>query len=503
MNATVLVFAPLVLAYATALLWCVQLWLLDDGYFAHGPLVPLVMAIVIWTRREQWRRRPAARDLRGLWLLVPALLLHLAGAALTIDSLSAASLVLAVPGAAWLALGRQRLAGLWPALWMTAFAVPMPLYVTGRVAFELKEVAVRGGVWFANATGLAVHRDGAFLHVPGRAELLDVADPCGGLRSLLAMITLVYCIAFFLGPRNVLRRSVLLALAAPLAIAVNVVRIAAICHAAHLWGVPFASGAGHDWINAGAWVLDLALVLAIDTALGGRRASPPPAQPDVVPPPQRSLRPVGIALWAIAVPLLWLSLYRPYTDSKGRAETLPERIGAFSLLARHPLGADYHRLLGTDDATWRTYESPEGEHVFVVALFHASNWKSVHPPHICLAGSDMDQLDEREIELAAAPGDGAPGIGETARAGRLLLRRRGDGRPYLSLFVYGDRSLCTGSYATFFLHHAPRALVRSSNDGFLLRVEAWTDGEGGLEGAEARCRQLLSGLIAAARSRLP
>ena len=46
------VFLPLLLAYATALGWCWDLWWLDDGYFAHGPLVPIVMVLVVVLRRD-------------------------------------------------------------------------------------------------------------------------------------------------------------------------------------------------------------------------------------------------------------------------------------------------------------------------------------------------------------------------------------------------------------------------------------------------------------------
>src|SRR5262249_47630890 len=168
MSAFLSIFLPLLRTYEAALRWCWELWWKPDYYFGHGPLVPLVMAAVIWQRRELWRRRPAAPDPRAWWLLGPALLLHLAGAAVTIDSLSAASVALALPGAAWLALGRERLRGLWPVLWLFAFAVPLPLYVTGRLAFELKEVAVSGGLLLAQLTGLQVVRQGALLQVPGQ-----------------------------------------------------------------------------------------------------------------------------------------------------------------------------------------------------------------------------------------------------------------------------------------------------------------------------------------------
>lgn len=498
MNAVVAVFLPLLLAYATALHWCWDLWTIDDGYFAHGPLVPMVMLGVVWARRQQWSRQPAGFDARGAWLLLPALLLHLGGAALTIDSLSAASLVLAVPGAALLALGRQRLRGQWPVLWLWAFAVPLPIYVTGRIAFELKEVAVRGGVWLAQASGLDVAREGAFLHVPGQETPLDVADPCGGLRSLLAMVTLVYCVAFFLGPATATRRTLLLIAAAPVAVFVNLLRIGAICWAAHFYGTGFATGAGHDWLNAAAWIVDLAVVLGFDALLSrsagaATMARPAPVLPSAVPAPVG--RAWGIGLWVAAVVLLALSLYRPRVEDTQRAQALPTVIGRFAKEREFAMSERFYQLLGTNDAAWRGYTDGDGDTLFVVAVFHGTNWKSVHPPRICLEASDMVVVEDGTAPLAEAGG--------TETIGRILCRGRSNGRPYLTLYAYGSRDLCTGSYSEFFLHHAPRAIFRASNDGFLMRVDAYADGEGGLVGAEARCRELLRNLVDRARELLP
>jgi exosortase len=490
------IFVPLLLAYATALGWCWDLWWLDDSYFAHQPLVPLVMVAVIWLRRAQWQRRPAACDARGWWLLLPGLLLHLCGAALTIDSLSAMSLVLTVPGAAWLALGRERLRGLWPVLWMCALAVPLPIYTTSRLAFELKENAVRGGLWLAQTTGLQVVREGAFLHVPLQDTPLNVADPCGGLRSLLAMVTLVYCIAFFVGPPSTWRRTLLLVAAAPVALFVNVLRIAAICWAAHWQGVPFATGTGHDVLNALAWIVDLAIVIGIDTLTSrgrARRGPLPEPAPDA--PVGGPWRWHGAWLWAAAAPLLFLSLYRPSGETSGRAASLPRQLGTFVQQREFTMPERYYQLLGTRDATWRSYaDGQDGQTVFVVAVFHGSNWKSVHPPHVCLEASDIELLEDSDVALAAADGE---------RAGRILGRSRTDGRPYLTLYVYGARDLCTGSYGEFFLHHAPRALFRRSNDGFLLRVDTYADGDGGVVAAEQRCRALLAALLREAKGLLP
>ena len=178
----------------------------------------------------------------------------------------------------------------------------------------------------------------------------------------------------------------------------------------------------------------------------------------------------------------------------GRAKALPAQLAPFTQSQWFDVTPRMHQLLGTDDATWRSYDDETGRRLFVVAVFHGSNWKSVHPPHICLLGSDMDIVQEGGTDLATADGD---------RAGQILLRSRKGGRPYVSLFAYGAKDLSTGSYLKFFLHHAPRALFRSSNDGFLLRVETYADGPGGFDAAEARCRSLLEKLLVEARKLLP
>ena len=63
------IFLPVALAYGAALWWIWEMWFLDGSYYAHGPLVPLVGALVIWARRQQWRPHSVVVDPRGWWLL--------------------------------------------------------------------------------------------------------------------------------------------------------------------------------------------------------------------------------------------------------------------------------------------------------------------------------------------------------------------------------------------------------------------------------------------------
>lgn len=208
---------------------------------------------------------------------------------------------------------------------------------------------------------------------------------------------------------------------------------------------------------------------------------------------KRGLAISGVVLWLAAPVLAFLGFYRPFTTSVGRAARIPARIGDFALAQVDQLTPREHELLGTDDATSRTYRDAAGHEVYVVAVFHQHNWKSVHPPHLCLRGSDMTIEFDGETEPLSVAG------GADVRAGRIVTRSRGSGWPYLSLYVYGAGDLRTGSYADFVWHHLPRAVLRRTSPGFLLRVEGWAD-DGD---AEARCRTFLRAALPVLESLLP
>ena len=63
------------------------------------------------------------------------------------------------------------------------------------------------------------------------------------------------------------------------------------------------------------------------------------------------------------------------------------------------------------------------------------------------------------------------GAADGTRVGRIVARSRADGWRYLTLSVYGTADWTAGSYGEFTRHHLPRALLRRSESGFLLRVE--------------------------------
>lgn len=183
----------------------------------------------------------------------------------------------------------------------------------------------------------------------------------------------------------------------------------------------------------------------------------------------------SVLLWCVGGFALWLTAYRPHTPARGVAASFPRQVGEFVQTWEQEINDRQAYLLGTDDGIWRSYASAGGEPVHVVLVCHRENWKSVHPPDICLRGSNM-----------VITGD----VQHSDR-GELVLYSRDKNMDYLSLYRYGAAEFATGSYSKFLLHHAPRALFRSSTDGYLIRVETWVAG-GDLAAARQRCEQFLA-----------
>jgi EpsI family protein len=201
---------------------------------------------------------------------------------------------------------------------------------------------------------------------------------------------------------------------------------------------------------------------------------------------KRRLLPHALALWISAPLLLLIATQRPGGGDRARAAALPRVLRSFAVVTDYPITPAMVAALGTTDAIQRRYRSALGD-VFLIAVFHEANWKSVHAPDTCLRGGGMDVVEDDHRRIAS---------GETTfEVGRLLMRKNKSGEEYLSLFCYvAPPAFVTGSYWQFFLHHAPRALFRQDLSGCLLRAETFVDA-GGVAAAEQRCAELLSELV--------
>jgi exosortase len=239
-----------------ASLWTV--WTTNDNY-SHGPLVPLVSLGLVALRRDALRARPRRGDARGLALVALACAMQVTGLRADVLALQGWSLVAMLFGLSLTLLGGPLTRALALPIAYLGFMLTFPPFVMNRLSYALKEVAVGVAAHAAGWLGATLQRSGMTLYVAGGT--LEIEDPCSGLRSLLAMLATGVLFAALLRG-GAWRRLLLVALAAPMAMAGNALRVTLLAVTAHYAGIPRAVGLFHDVSGYLTYALSLAGLLA-------------------------------------------------------------------------------------------------------------------------------------------------------------------------------------------------------------------------------------------------
>jgi len=241
--AIVAVAAFVVLVYQETLVALWRTWETNPNY-SHGYLIPPVVAFLLWRDRRRYFAARERGSLFGLVLIGLALLGHIVSIRAGVFMTQGYSLVLLLFGLSLFFHGRRATRTAWFPLGYLVLMLPMPPYLMNVIAFRLKVFAARAGSGIAVKLGIPLARSGMTIHIP--AGSLRIADPCSGLRSLIALVALGALFAY-LSRGKTWKRLVLFATAVPLAVFANVVRIAVLCVVANIWGIDAALGFFHDF----------------------------------------------------------------------------------------------------------------------------------------------------------------------------------------------------------------------------------------------------------------
>ncbi|MBC7772423.1 MAG: exosortase/archaeosortase family protein, partial [Pyrinomonadaceae bacterium] len=141
-----------------------------------------------------------------------------------------------------------------------------------KITFRLKQWAAEGGEVLLQILGINVTRKGTTLEIidgQGHMNPLDVADACSGMSMLIAFIALGAAVAL-VGCRFWWQRVVLVMLAAPTALLLNVLRIA-VLGVLTLWDPDLATGEAHTLIGTllllPGFVVYMGIVWALNKAV--------------------------------------------------------------------------------------------------------------------------------------------------------------------------------------------------------------------------------------------
>jgi exosortase len=242
-----------------------------DSYYSHGYLIPLLSGFVIWWKRDRLKTMTVAPSRAGLWVLGAGLLVYVAATAWFVNVVAALSMLVVLTGLSLSLFGAVVTRALWFPLAYLLYMIPLPKISIIYITFWLKLLVASLAAGFADAIGIPVLLDGAYLSLPN--GVVEIENACSGLRSLISL-TALGAVYAYLAPLSTVKKWILLVASVPIAVMANLLRVIALVLVSYHYG---PRGRAFEWTDFttgllvfGLALLGLYLVSKAMTAWNGR-----------------------------------------------------------------------------------------------------------------------------------------------------------------------------------------------------------------------------------------
>ena len=431
--------------------WMWGAWSAEALEAEHGKLVPVVVLILLWLRRNELLATPTRRWLPALAGMALALVLHVL--AFTVQQPRVSMVALA--GGVWCLVGL-----VWGPGWLRKTFFPflllgfcVPLEALGEgLLFQLRLLVTQLSVGIGhNLLGLDVLRDGTAIFNTARTFNYDVAPACSGIRSLTSLlaVTTIYGYVAFRAPW---KRAVMMALAAPLAVAGNVARITTVIILAEAFG--HKAGAAAE-TNLGYVTFAVAIGLMFLAGwLMREKAAPPvtlgraerpvgqPTPPLVGPALIAALLLMALAGGAIYQLQTRQTLGRPGVLAEPQAGSprwripLPEQVAGMTSQEVPAAEVELSALPVDTSIGKRLYTATNGAPLLLQVVLMGRDRTSIHQPQYCLTGQGwlIEQTEEVRLPVAQSPPHEVPALKLTAS--KVFTTADGQRVPVRAIYVY-------------------------------------------------------------------
>jgi len=230
------------LVYGPTAVWLFGRWTMSVWHNAHGALVLPVALWLMWQELRPTVKHGPSSSAWGWLFVVPALALHVLDQGMQTQLLSAISFVVLLPGLSLLLLGAARTRRVAFPLAFVALMLPIPLALTERLHLVLRHIAATACAGLLPWLGIPVMKVETTLHMANAS--LQVADACSGFSTLYAAGA-VALLTMFLSA-SAWRRTLVGLLFAPIAVAVNVARVALLCVLVYFQGTDVLATSLHE-----------------------------------------------------------------------------------------------------------------------------------------------------------------------------------------------------------------------------------------------------------------
>ncbi|MBU1041674.1 MAG: VPLPA-CTERM-specific exosortase XrtD [Proteobacteria bacterium] len=509
----------LAFVYASSHTVMVSWWNNDDYSYCY--LLPLIIGWIVWSKRASLAALANGGTWAALGPLAAGVLLYWLGefgSEYYSQFLSSWFVVLAL---CLLFFG-------WPLVRQLAFAfllfftmLPLPQFLSNKLTVQLQLVATQMGEALIRLMGMSVYREGNIIDL-GFMQL-QVVEACSGLRYLFPLIVLGLVLAYFTRLR-LWKKCALVAVAVPISLVLNALRIAVTALASKLLGPQVAEGFSHDFAGWAIFLLSFGLLYAVSLFLA-RLPGETPAQPEAkaevaTPKPPESAesaesadqespatpdlatpgligraslplgRAPGLRFWvacAVLVATFLMITGRGGQDTPPQSRPFaefPMQIGPWTGTAQF-LDADTLNTLKLSQYVLADYQGPDKAQVNLYVAYYRSQRKgeAIHSPESCLPGTGWSVEEAGVVDIAPAAGSAPQRVNRS-------LASKGPSR-ILTWFWFAQHGRKLTSLPELKLSTFYEAITRNRTDGALVRLSTALGPHEPAARANERLRQFL------------
>ncbi|MBN1555158.1 MAG: exosortase/archaeosortase family protein [Phycisphaerae bacterium] len=219
----------LTLLYWTEIQSLVRLWLADENW-SHGFIIPLFSLFLVYNWRHQILITPRRACYWGWLFMVLAIFIRSVALVFLHNTwIAQLTIPLMIFGVVMYLCGPRIARILFVPIFFLALAMPLPDAIYQSISLRLQNLAAAMSTALMRMFGAEIQVTASFMEVTsvtGQVHPLQVAEACSGVRSLMAFVALGVAMAY-VQERPFWQRLVIMLMGIPIALVVNILRVAA------------------------------------------------------------------------------------------------------------------------------------------------------------------------------------------------------------------------------------------------------------------------------------